>query len=360
MSRDLRLRNKCPHRVELEWLALDADLQTLRPMRYPSGSDVRLWWNGREVLRSGLYTQIAVRATLPGPFAISPGQDEVCFRVAEGPLERVRVPNGPAVPAAAVVQAIGRATAAVRAEVSDAGAIVLYPLGGSGDGGPLEFHLEGGSAHAPLGLPMRRAYVAQVLVPTWQVVHDGTRDALARVVRFSEAFATGSDTFEMSYTTKREHCRRCNGLGIENDFRIDNGGEPLFVEDARLLLQEAEKIVFTVKGSHAFHAWYGTSLLQLVGRKILRGGQVLESQLVAEISAALNRYQQIKARQARLQPVSDKEMLRRVASIEVRQDPSDPTVFDVSVVLENRAGQREVFEDTLLVSDFAQNFQRIN
>jgi phage baseplate assembly protein W len=199
-------------------------------------------------------------------------------------------------------------------------------------------------------------------VPGWEIIKDkNNMDPHARVIRFHEPLRTDDDIFEVSYHTVRGVCRRCMGLGIENDFRHDRKGDPIFVENQRLLLQEVEKIVFTVKGSNLFHRWYGTSISELIGTKIVGGGQYVETQLVTEVSDALERYKQIKEQQSRYQPVSRKEMLQRIVSIEVKQDKYDATVFDVSIVLESQSGELEQITDTLLVGDasFAQGFQRV-
>ena len=70
----------------------------------------------------------------------------------------------------------------------------------------------------------------------------------------------------------------------------------------------------------------------------------------------------MKEHQSRFQPVTRREMLEQVVSVDVEQDPKDPTVFRIAIELRSRSGETNIVEDTIILSQtsFAQGFQRIN
>lgn len=353
MSKDLRLKHTCPHLVSCEALALDADRRTLRTVQPPSSNAVLVYINGQFVPRTGVFSRIEVTSLIPQPYLIEASDnDVVSISVNDGPTQTVTLPTGVAVSAEDIATVLDDNLTGVTVHAEKGRIVFLHEQAGPNT----TLAMKGGSAHATLGLKELRVYRGRQVLPGWTLIRDPRSPVPTdRVIYFNEALKAQDDIIEVTYTTQRSLCRRCNGLGLENDFRYDQVGEPLFVENQILLLQEVEKIVFTIKGSNVFHTWYGTSLFNLIGSKIGAGGQILEAQLITEIQTALENYQNIKDRQALSQEVTALEQLRRIVSIEVRQDPRDLTVFRVSVALENRAGRIEQFEDTLIVVN-----QRVN
>jgi len=130
------------------------------------------------------------------------------------------------------------------------------------------------------------------------------------------------------------------------------------VRGVDLLVQEVEKIVFTIRGSNIFYSWYGTTLSDLVGQKIVGSGQLVESQLVTEIALTLDRYRDVKIQQSKLQPVTDQEFLMRIKNIEVRQDDVDSTIFRIRVDLQNRSDQVDQIQKTLIINNI-DGFERM-
>lgn len=356
MSKDLRIKHKCPHYVVEEWLELEQDRQTLYPVRFPSSKEIKILWNRLEVPREGLVSNVEISGLERGPFDIDEDNDTVRFSVDGGAIQEVEIPRGRAVKASQIARVINQETTGI--EASDSRGRLTLALHISGPDRSLK--MQGGTAHETLGIPALREYKGRTIVPPWELVKDRERgdDPMARKIVFREPLRTDDDEFEVSYYTLRGVCRRCNGLGVENDFRYDQRGRPLFVENQQLLLQEVEKIIFTVRGSNVFHRWYGTNLTNMVGSKIVGGGNMVEAQLVSEISNTISRYQQIKDRQGTVQPVSRAEKLNRVVAIDVSQG-RDPTVFFVNITLQSMSGQIESFDDEFVISDasFADGFQ---
>jgi phage baseplate assembly protein W len=357
MSKDLLLKHRCPHHVVEEWLSLENDRRTLLPLRNPSSKEIKILWNRRVVPPQGLYSKVEITSLVAEPYEIESGDnDELSFSVSGGSVQTIVLPEGRQVKAGTLVEAINESANGLEAQVSR-GRITLQ-LHNAGPETTLK--MEDGSAHGTLGLSPLRSYRGRTIVPAWNLVRDPKDvDPHARKIVFDEALRANDDIFEVSYYTRRSECRRCLGLGIENDLRHDRKGEPIWAEGQTLLLQEVDKIIFTIQGSHVFHRWYGTNIMDMIGSKIVGGGQQVEVQLVSEISNALSKYQQIKEEQSMYQPVVDSEMLQRVVSLDVSQDANDPTVFYVQIDLQSRAGKVESLEDTLLVTnaDYSQDFQ---
>lgn len=358
MSKDLKLKQKCPHYVVEEWLAIEQDRRTLRTVRFPSSKEIKILWNRIEVPKEGLVSRVEITGLERGPFDIDDETDTLRFSVDGGPIQEVELPRGKSVKSAQVARHVNEQTTGVRADVSRGRLTLALEIPGP----ERSLKMEGGTGHEILGLPKYRHYQGRTVIPGWSLVKDQDRnrgdDPLARKIIFDKALRTDDDEFEVSYHTLRGVCRRCMGGGIENDFRYDRKGNPVFVQGQQLMLQEVEKIIFTIKGSNVFHRWYGTSLSDMIGSKIVGGGDLVEAQLVSEISNTIDRYQQIKQRQAQVQPVSRDELLSRIVSIDVAQG-RDPTVFFVNISLQSRSGKIESFEDEVVVSDanFADGFQ---
>lgn len=350
MSKDLKLKHRCPHRIIEEWLAIEDDRQTLRTLRDPSSKQIEVKVNKIPVPKKGLGSQAAITGKLPQPFTIIAGNNDSFIVSLNGePDITLALPPGPRQGAASIVNFL-KANLPDKVLVSeDLGRIVLTTR----DAGPnASIFLKNGTTHATLGFRTNRFYRGRTVIPSWNVYKDEQRplDERAQKIVFAKPFRSDDDIFELSYFTRAEDCRRCQGLRIEDDIRYDDHGEPIFVRNLDLLVQEVQKIIFTIKGSNIFHTWYGTSILDLVGSKIIGGGSILESQLVNEIGNALQNYRDIKLQQQQTVPVTDEEFLLRVTQLEVIQDPQDPTIFDIQIGLRSRANQIETLTDTIIVT----------
>jgi phage baseplate assembly protein W len=346
MSQDLKLKHVCPHRVLCERLALSQDRQTLRTVQPPSSSRVTVHINGLDVPSTGMRSRASVRTPIPQPYTI-PANTVLEVQVDQRATQQITLPAGTRVLASTLATYLNPLMSQVNVTAED-GRVYFEHME---EGPQTSLLFSNAQANAILGLPALRRYQGKEIYPSWTLVRDPRSPVPSdRIIRFGKPLKTLDDRFEVSYTTRRELCRRCSGLGIENDLRYDTQGDPIFVENQFLLLQEVEKIVFTIQGSNVFHRWYGTRLFDLIGTKITNG-QFLETQLVSEIQTTLERYRQIKEDQSLIQEVTRAEQLNRIVSLTVEQDQRNPTIFRVDLVLENRAGRLESFADTLIVLD---------
>jgi phage baseplate assembly protein W len=142
----------------------------------------------------------------------------------------------------------------------------------------------------------------------------------------------------VNYTTIREECRRCGGLGVENDWAYSSNGNVIEATNEELLIQELQKIVYSARGSNPFHPWYGTTLLEMIGQKLIVGG-VLQNRIIADVQTAFSRWQSIKKQQEENlgQSVTDEEYPYQLHSVNLEQSQKDPTVLFVSITIRNRS-----------------------
>lgn len=334
MSKDFKLKNKCPHFVMGEWLAPNEDRKTLEPIKNPSSNQVEVYINGNQIPKRGLYSSLSISTRVSQPFEISSNKNKVEFSINGGADQTVDLPTGNNVSADQIADAIEEGSEKLEVESSN-GKVVLE-VEESVNKVQKSLFLKGGSAHSSLGLPERRFYKNRKVHPGWGIVRDEDQfGQLDKKIVFEESLKAIDDVIEVSYYTRQRDCRRCGGLGIEDDIRHDQSGDPVFIRNEGLLLQEVQKIVFTRKGSNVFFKWYGTSLYESIGEKIIEGGSALRSQFLAEISNVLERYRQIKTQQANVQPVTNEEFLLQVDNINIEQGV-DPTVFRIEIDLVNR------------------------
>lgn len=348
MAKDLLLKHVCPHYVVREWLQIESDRRTLNTVRLPSSQAIRLEVNGIEVPKAGLAAPVSVAGTLRQPFEIVRNVNDVLrLTVDDESLQIIYLPVGTQVSAKVVVEAINEQAVGFEA-TTNFGRIRLTT---ESVGSESTLYLQGGNGHETLGLAATRFYRGRDIIPGWDLVRTpNTVDQRERQVKFRSQLKSSDDILEVSYFTRQQECRRCSGLGIENDIRFDDRGDPIFVTGIDLLAQEIEKISFTIRGTNIFYDWYGTSITALIGSKIVRGGSYLETQLVNEIGNTLERFRSVKNQQARLQPVTDQEFFQRVKTLSVVQDPQDPTVFRIRIEIQNAANEVAELTQNLIVT----------
>lgn len=357
MAQDLQLKQVCPHFVVREWLSIEDDRKIINTVRLPSSANVQVRANGVDIPKAGLTSPVSIASRKAQPYTITRNtNDQVRFTVSEGPLQTIVLPTGQNVRASLIVEAINSQAEGVRAEESN-GRIRLTT---DSTGQETTLYLQSGTAHETLGFTASRFYRGQTIFPAWGLTRrPNTVDPLERRVEFASPVRTQDDVFEVSYYTRRQECRRCSGLGLENDIRFDDRGDPIFVTGIDLLAQEVEKITFTIRGSNVFYNWYGTSITDLIGSKIVRGGSLIESQLATEIGNTLERFRSVKKTQAGLQPVGDQEFFQRVRSLSVLQDSIDPTVFRIRIEIQNAADEVAQLQQNLVLQGAVQGPQLV-
>jgi phage baseplate assembly protein W len=128
---------------------------------------------------------------------------------------------------------------------------------------------------------------------------------------------------------------------VENDWTYTVEGEVAEVREFNLLLQEIQKICFTVRGSNVFHTWYGTNIIETIGKKLSSSG-IVQNFIVSDIYESFRRWQDIKRQQEETvgQTVSDGEYPFKLIGVNLEPDSQDPTIVYVTVNMQSRASNK--------------------
>lgn len=342
MTYDRKLDQICPHRVTEEALFLDAAAVVARPLRpISSANSVEVRLNGAiSVPSPGVYSSARVLGSREGPFTITPGvNDTFRIKVNEGAEQAAVLPGGVKIPPERVAQQLAAKFTGVQFFVENR----RIGMASDRQGPDATLFVPDTATLAPtLGLPKPRQWRGKTIVPGWTLVNDPNTllDRPTRLIVFDEPLRGFSDYVEVNYVTLQQECRRCGGVGVESDWLYGVTGEVVQVTDEALLLQEIQKIMYTVKGSNTFHLWYGTSILESIGKK-LTAGALLQNTLVSDIYAAFGRWQSIKKQQEENvgQFVSDREYPFRLLAVNLQQSQQDPTVIFISITIQNRSSE---------------------
>jgi phage baseplate assembly protein W len=154
-----------------------------------------------------------------------------------------------------------------------------------------------------------------------------------RFIRFRKPLKT-NPMLKVTYSVPVQRCLRCQATFVENDFRFNQNGTHITIQNENLLYQAALKILLTDRGSNPFHPWYGTSIRDRIGSKALMG---VSSVLSEDVRNALGRMQTLQTEQAKYQMVTFKERLYGILGVNVKRHQQDQTTFLIEVTVQNAA-----------------------
>jgi hypothetical protein len=339
MSYDRKLDQVCSHYVVDEPLYMDFDQMTIRPMRpVISGASVRVRVDGEtDVPSYGMQIAPNVVGSRNGPFTVKEGVNDILdVKVNQGPTIHIVLPALTAIPMDQLVRLLSSKVPGVQFFVSGRRLGFRSIYGGRAS----SVRILGTSTFAATAGIVAKEYRGIDRYPGWTMIvaPEQTTTRPMQYIVFDRPLKSYADFVEISYTTAQQDCRRCGGLGIENDWLYGRTGEVIQVRDEALLIQECMKLFYTDQGSNPFHPWYGTILSEQIGRKIQVGG-VIQNLITADISRAFGAWQSIKRQQEEKinQPVSDEEFPFRLINVNVQQSSADPTVFFLTVNVQNRS-----------------------
>lgn len=342
MSYDRKLDWVCPHFVMEEALYVTSDRTSARPLRpIASGDSVRVRFNAEvEVPSNGFSVAAEGTSSKQGPFTIVRGvSDTIVVKLNEEPARSIVLPAGANFTPAQVAEALTLRVPGVAFSV--VGQRIRASTRRLGPNAVLMF-LQGSTLAPILGFPVNRQWRGRQTVPGWSLIHDPTTllDRPTRLIVFDEPIKSTLNFVEISYATVRQECRRCGGLGVENDWRYNRNGEVVQVRDEALLIQEFQKMVYTAQGSNRFHPWIGTNILEVVGKKLSASG-IVQQFITADIREAFRRWQNVKNIQEQRvgQVVSDAEYPFNLLQVTLTQSQKDPTIVFVNAVIQSRSSK---------------------
>lgn len=304
MSKGIKLEHVCTHEVVHEVLELDSrDRRSLRPLRPPATSDVKLWVNGYKVEKDhSVYGFDLVVDTITAEVTLSPAESTTVkdWRITDQ-TEVVVTPVNDAAKALAILE-------------------VLVIRNG-------EFTIR----HS-------KATGTEVVAYTFPARLDR-----GRKVFFKRQLPATDDLFELSYVTDPINCRRAFGLRLENDVRFNKRGRVITVKNEEKLLQDVEKFVVTIRGSNPYHPYVGSGLMGLIGTAY-RSPDLVRLKLVQEVTDTLENLRDLQLQQDEYQYITEREFFAKLESVEMEQSPLDPTVFMLHIEFSNITGGIETFE----------------
>lgn len=343
MSFDFQLAHACPHLTIEEEVSLGPDRRELRT-RQPvaSGSRIRITANDDvSIPQQGLLSQAQLSGASSGPFRIIKNENTITVSNRTQAVSDLGLPVGPRVTAARVVELLNAAFrnqgVSLLAE-NDDGYVVLTDLL---DMGPASQVRVSGPAAPAIGFTQQIRSRGRTVYPSWtlaerEVVQSTPGLSSVRMVpgRFPKfnVIVKGNPVFKVTYTTYQAQCRRCQGFGIENDYRIGPNGEPSSVVNEDLLNQDVLKVLSTIKGSNPFHREYGTLLLTRIGNKALGAAATTVNE---DVINALSVFQRLQTKVGQYQEITPRQRLASVVSINTVPAEFDPTVFEVVIVAAN-------------------------
>lgn len=330
MSKDFQIAFPCPHLVLEEVVALGPDRRSLVPKApVASANVVRILVNDEAYIPpGGLYSQAQVEGAVSGPFRIQ--RCDRTFTV-QSSTESVSVelPVGTQVDVLTVAKLLRNNLTDVAVEVVR-GHLVLTDTATLGLGSRIQV---GGAGAASLGFSVQRGARGRRIYPGWGLASSPST-VVGRYLKFNEPIKQ-NPVFKVAYVAEPSRCPRCSATYIENDYRFNLQGDAVLVQDENLLYQAALKILLTQIRSNPYHPSYGSAISSRIGAKAVGA---VASLITGDVQTALANMQAMQRAQTEFQVVSPKERLFSVSSVRVTPNASDPTVFEVDVVVTNAAG----------------------
>ena len=340
MSYDRQLEQVCTHLVVEEYNLMRGSRQIATPMRPISSiNSVVVRVNGvSQVPSFGTDIPAQSSGSRNGPFTIKTGvNDTLRIRVNNGPYQTVVIPASKNIQAKNLALAITSSLTGV--QFFSERNLIKFRSNDLGPGATLYISSDSTLA-AAVGIQINRQFKGKNVFPGWSLVNNPNTlsDRPTRMIVFDEPLRAYLNFLEINYTTIREECRRCGGLGVENDWRYSVSGEVVQARDEFLLIQELQKIIYTIRGTNSFNLWYGTTIIDQIGEKLVIGG-VLQNRITSDIHTAFNRWQSIKKQQEENvgQLVTDEEYPYQLQSVTLEQSQDDPTVLFVNIIVANRS-----------------------
>ena len=342
MSYDRRLEQVCPHRIVGEGLFLNSDRRTIRPQRaIASAISVAVRFNSEiDVPATGYATPALAKGAVPGPFNIRGNGNRLVVSINGQSDQTLLAPVGNLINPQALSVALNKAARGQLYFQASRRHQIQVRTASKGPSARILFK-EGSTLAPTLGLPVGKVLRGQEIYPPWSLINDPNTlsDRPTRLIVFDRPIESTTDFVQITYTTVRQECRRCGGVGVENDWQYTGAGKLVTVQNTDLLAQEILKITYTEKGSNSFHPWYGTGLLEAIGRKLTDQG-VVQNMILSDLHDAFRRWVSVKKQQEEAgQFVSDGEFPLRLAVVNLRQDPSDPTVIFVECFVQSRSSE---------------------
>lgn len=349
MSIEIQTGFPCPHLIMEEVVALGDDRRSLKTKGpVANAGSVRVLVNNQfYVPPEGLHTP-AVLFSGVGPFNISRcdgfrGPDANLLTVtASGGTVSVRLPEGPRLSSEEVVRSLRLTSLSSIVSVTAEDGAVRFSDNQAV--GVKSFVRVTGDATVLLDFGQKGSRGRQ-LYPGWRLVAEpsvlpnpGPRGRYPAPWRYPQFVSDvrSNPVVKVTYVAAPDRCPRCRATYVENDYRFTPDGDLVTIANEDLLYQACLKAILTIRGSNPYHTAYGSTVMTRVGRK---RSNATAADLQQDVIRALNQVQSVQRNQSRFQQVTNKERLYAISSVNVRPSPTDPTSFQIAVVVRNGSNQ---------------------
>ena len=336
MSQDFQIAFPCPHLIREEQVTLGSDRRTLITRQAIGGiSSLRITLNNGVVVPPiGVQSSASLVGRYNEPFLVPVNEQTLVITTQDGSVT-VTIPSGH-VYAQSIVDLLKGSTV-ISATKGSRGRLVLEEKNYLGSSSKISVS---GSAAPHIGFDLQSGATGREVIPGWGIFSRKIENNTLNVetgygILFNKPLRSNPQ-IKVDYQVPQNRCLRCQGTGIENDYRFDQQGASLLVSNENLLYQMCVKTLLTRLGSNRFHRWYGTTLLSKVGSKSTGAAA---NNIKFEVTRALGDLQDIQSQQARYQQVSSKERLAAIESVTVTGNPNDPTTFLVNAVVRNASNE---------------------
>lgn len=175
----------------------------------------------------------------------------------------------------------------------------------------------------------------------WQAVRDENSIDTngVKIIFVQERNSYLDDVVEVSFNTSAQNCRICHGKTELDDIQFSTVGQLVFTKDREKLRQDIEKFLVTIITSNEFHPWYGTSLVDLIGRGIADYDS-LRRQIINEIRTGIEKIIDLQRQQESYQVLSDAEVLLEFEDINLNFFDVDVLTVDFTVLVRDLASMK--------------------
>jgi hypothetical protein len=324
MAYDLHIGHACPHVIRQERVTL-TNQQIISPKSPISGTGLlEVRRDGVLLLPEGNTREAFSLAPLKPPYRIRSTSNELSISTSSGFQATIMIP-AKIYQGSALVEYLSGKLGDINVEVENLALKFTDNLVGVG------FTLTG-SALKALGYARPKVVVkSKKVTPEWKLVK--------RVNGYDLLFQKPlqpEGLLDITYTTAKEFCRRCDATGVENDIRFDDYGETQTLRGTDLLYQNVAKAVLTRQGSNPYHHFYGSTAFSLIGRK---SSVSVADAIRLSVTQALSKVQDQQRAQGLVQTLTPEEKLLGVESVRVSALGDDLTHYVCSIVVRSGAGR---------------------
>ncbi len=364
MSYDFATLKVCSHYIADEQVTLDLETsQYIIIPRKLSNERIKINIDGYEIPASGLHSYAEFTFSKPEPYRIVSGvSDTIQIKILNGAVQSIKLNPGSMLSAKSVADDLSTKIKGLTFTVKNKRVVFSSPTRFKGTyftfidprwtdkalASPTTTNIL--ACYSNLGITPGRCGIGLEVYPSWDLTVNEFDPLEQVVLKFSKPIYNTNPVVTLSYTTLATFCPRCQGSRLEYDYSIVKNTYET-VKNSDLLVQEADKFMFTILGSHWKWPWLGSNLLNRIGSKANPDGLAASGLVGIEINQAFATYQNIKSQQATrylFQNVSDSEFPVKISNMSVGSPDNDPTTVLANFTISSRS--RTVVPITRLVS----------